>query len=67
MANPDGITPEALSQYAEILKLSYTNLIVCRALYTAAELRIPDLLVACNSDIGIRFMYHEACLKESFA
>jgi OOP family OmpA-OmpF porin len=24
-------------------------------------------LVACNSDIGIRFMYHEACLKESFA
>ena len=44
MADPDGITPEALSQYAEILKLSYTNLIVCRALYTAAELRIPDLL-----------------------
>jgi hypothetical protein len=25
------------------------------------------LLVACNSDIGIGFMYHEACLKESFA
>ena len=47
MANPDGITPEALSQYAEILKLSYTNLIVCRALYTAAELRIPDLLAGC--------------------
>jgi hypothetical protein len=25
------------------------------------------LLVACNSDIGIELMYHEACLKESFA
>jgi DNA invertase Pin-like site-specific DNA recombinase len=24
-------------------------------------------LVACNSDIGIRFMYHEAWLKVSFA
>ncbi len=24
------------------------------------------LLVACNSDIGIAFMYHEACVKESF-
>jgi hypothetical protein len=24
-------------------------------------------LVACNSDIGIALMYHEACLKESFA
>ena len=23
-------------------------------------------LVACNSDIGIAFMYHEACVKESF-
>jgi hypothetical protein len=29
--------------------------------------RAHELLVACNSDIGIRFMYHEACLKESFA
>ena len=24
-------------------------------------------LVACNSDIGIALMYHEACVKESFA
>ena len=24
-------------------------------------------LVACNSDIGSGFMYHEACVKESFA
>jgi hypothetical protein len=23
-------------------------------------------LVACNSDIGIALMYHEACMKESF-
>ena len=27
----------------------------------------PDQLVACNSDIGIALMYHEACVKESFA
>jgi hypothetical protein len=26
-----------------------------------------SILVACNSDIGIKFMCHEACLKESFA
>jgi hypothetical protein len=25
------------------------------------------LLVACNSGIGIALMYHEACMKESFA
>jgi len=24
-------------------------------------------LVACNSDIGSALMYHEACVKESFA
>src|SRR5271170_6937581 len=24
-------------------------------------------LVACNGDIGIGFLYHEACLQESFA
>jgi hypothetical protein len=24
-------------------------------------------LVACNSDIGISFMYHEACLQGSYA
>jgi hypothetical protein len=24
------------------------------------------MLVACNSDIGIALMYHEACMKESF-
>jgi hypothetical protein len=24
-------------------------------------------LVACNIDIGIRLMYHEACLKRSYA
>jgi hypothetical protein len=24
------------------------------------------VLVACNSDIGIALMYHEACMKESF-
>jgi transposase-like protein len=24
-------------------------------------------LVACNSDIGIALMYHEACVKESFS
>jgi hypothetical protein len=24
-------------------------------------------LVACNSDIGIAFVYHEACVMESFA
>ena len=29
--------------------------------------RIADILVACNSDIGIAFMYHDACVKESFA
>jgi hypothetical protein len=26
-----------------------------------------SILVTCNSDIGIALMYHEACLKESFA
>jgi len=25
------------------------------------------ILVACNGDIGIGFLYHEACLQESFA
>jgi len=25
------------------------------------------ILVACNSDIGIALMYHEACVRESFA
>ncbi len=28
--------------------------------------RTPLSLVACNSDIGIAFMYHEACVKGSF-
>ena len=27
---------------------------------------ISQGLVACNSDIGIALMYHEACMKESF-
>ena len=28
---------------------------------------LAGALVACNSDIGIALMYHEACVKESFA
>jgi hypothetical protein len=37
-------------------------------LKTELELRVCKLngLVACNSDIGIALMYHEACMKESF-
>jgi predicted N-acetyltransferase YhbS len=31
------------------------------------EIGAGGFLVACNSDIGIALMYHEACLKESFA
>jgi len=31
------------------------------------ELRWNRALVACNSDIGIALMYHEACVRESFA
>jgi len=41
MPDEDG---ESLSHYEQILKLSYTNLIACRALYTAVELGIPDLV-----------------------
>ena len=32
-----------------------------------SSLPVQRTLVACNSDIGIAFMYHEACVKESFA
>ena len=30
------------------------------------RVRAKDL-VACNSDIGIALMYHETCVRESFA
>jgi len=35
--------------------------------YAAAEKLEIIRLVACNGDIGIGFLYHEACLQESFA
>ena len=41
---------------------AYYDFFSARKKYAAAE-----ALVACNSDIGMGFMYHEACLKGSYA
>jgi hypothetical protein len=41
---PDSLPPNALSASAHILHLSFTALVIARAVYVAAKLGIPDLL-----------------------
>jgi DNA-binding PadR family transcriptional regulator len=45
MSNPaDSLPPHALPASAQILDMSFTALVIARAVYVAAKLGIPDLL-----------------------
>jgi hypothetical protein len=45
MPNPtDPMPPQSLPASAQILDMSFTALVIARAMYVAAKLRIPDLL-----------------------
>ena len=55
---------ELWSQWGKICESKLKRLVA--GSITSLEERLFTALVACNSDIGIAFMYHEARVKESF-
>ena len=67
----DRLAQEVDDPTAILTQLKLQDLYMPRNFQTPAQTNQVDLkvvlpLVACNSDIGIALMYHEACMKESF-